>query len=210
MERRKRRVLVDDMRIGVLGGTFDPPHIGHLVIAEAARSKLGLSTVYFIPARQPPHKLDQPVTLMEHRLAMLRLALGDNPFFTLSLVEADRPGPSYTVDTIRELGQESPTGTEIFFIEGTDSLAALPTWHRPAELIQLCKLAVLQRPGYRADMQALQAQFPGIRSRVVFIHSPELSLSSHELQDRCRAGRPLKYLVPDGVADYIAEHTLYR
>ncbi len=198
------------MRIGILGGTFDPPHIGHLVIAEEARSALSLARVYFVPARQPPHKLDQQVTPLEDRLAMLRLAVDDNPFFTISLVEANRPGPSYTVDTIRELRKEFPPFTEIFFIEGMDSLAALPTWHHPEELIQLCYLAVLKRPGFEADLDALEAVVPGVKSRVVFIPAPELEISSHELQSRCRAGHSLEYLVPKGVDEYIAEHHLYE
>ncbi len=197
------------MRIGILGGTFDPPHIGHLVIAEEARSELGLARVYFIPARRPPHKLDEPVTPLEDRVEMLRLALGGNPFFSLSLVEANRPGPSYTVDTLRELRQELPDSTDLFFIMGMDSLVELPTWHQPAELIKLCLLAVLKRPGYSADMESLEKQIPGIGSRVVFIPSPEVEISSTELQARCRAGLSLKYLVPDSVAEYIREHGLY-
>ncbi|MGE5138531.1 MAG: nicotinate-nucleotide adenylyltransferase, partial [Rudaea sp.] len=181
------------MRIGILGGTFDPPHIGHLVIAEEARSKLELARVYFIPARRPPHKLDEPVTPLEHRVEMLRLALDGNPFFSLSLIEANRPGPSYTLDTLRELRQEFPPSTELYFIMGMDSLVELPTWHEPAELIRLCRLAVLKRPGYRADMESLDKQIPGIASRVVFIPSPELELSSTELHARCRAGLSLEY-----------------
>ncbi len=197
------------MRIGILGGTFDPPHIGHLVIAEEARSELDLARVYFIPARRPPHKLDEPVTPLEDRVEMLRLALRGNPFFSLSLVEANRPGPSYTVDTLRELRQELPDSTDLFFIMGMDSLVELPTWHQPAELIKLCLLAVLKRPGYSADMESLEKQIPGIGSRVVFIPSPGLEISSTELQARCRAGLSLKYLVPDSVAEYIREHGLY-
>jgi nicotinate-nucleotide adenylyltransferase len=198
------------MRIGILGGTFDPPHIGHLVIAEEAREKLALAHVYFVPARQPPHKLDEPVTPFEDRLAMLRLALDENPFFTLSLVEANRPGPSYTVDTLRELRRELPPATELYFIMGMDSLVNLPTWHRPQELIELCRLAVLRRPGYSADMDALEEKIPGIKACVVFIPAPELEISSTELQERVRAGHSIEYLVPDGVAQYIAEHHLYE
>ncbi len=198
------------MRIGILGGTFDPPHIGHLVIAEQAREKLKLDRVYFIPAREPPHKLNQVITPLADRVAMLRLALDENPFFTLSLVEAERPGPSYTVDTLRELRCELPAGTELFFIMGMDSLANLPTWHQPGELIQLCQLAVLRRPGYLADMQALEKKIPGLAARVVFIPAPELELSSTELQALVRAGQSIQYMVPDAVAEYIQEHHLYE
>ncbi len=198
------------MRIGILGGTFDPPHIGHLIIAEEAREKLGLDRVIFIPAPQPPHKLDEPVTPLQDRVAMLRLSLRNNPYFSLSLVEAERPGPSYTVDTLRVLRAEYPPEAELFFIMGMDSLVQLPTWHEPRELIALCMLAVLRRPGYAADLLALDRQIPGIASRVVFIPAPEIDLSSSELQAQVRAGESIRYLVPDGVAEYIAEHKLYQ
>ncbi len=198
------------MRIGILGGTFDPPHIGHLIIAEEAREKLELDRVYFIPARQPPHKLGQPVTPLEDRVAMLRLALRYNPFFSLSLIEADRPGPSYTSDTLRELRADFPPETGLFFIMGMDSLEQLPTWHEPREIVALCMLAVLGRPGYTADLEALEQQIPGIKSRVVFIPAPEIELSSSELEARIRAGQSVRYLVPDGVPDYITEHHLYQ
>ncbi len=198
------------MRIGILGGTFDPPHIGHLVIAEGAREKLALARVYFIPARQPPHKLDEIVSPLEDRVAMLRLALDENPFFSMSLIEAQRPGPSYTVDTLRELRHELPPATELFFIMGMDSLANLPTWHRPCELIELAQLAVLGRPGYTADLDALEKEIPGLKSRVVFISASELEISSTELQARVRVGQSIRYLVPDGVAEYIEVHHLYE
>ncbi len=198
------------MRIGILGGTFDPPHIGHIAIAEAAQRALDLAEVIFVPAREPPHKLDQRVTPLKDRLAMLRLALRDHPTFTLSLIEAERAGPSYTVDTLRELRAQFPPSTEIFFIEGEDSLGALPTWHKPHELIQLCKLAVLQRPGYTVDLDALEKQVPGVKARVVFINAPEIEISSHELQARCREGRSLRGFVPEGVDEYITQYHLYE
>ncbi len=198
------------MRIGILGGTFDPPHIGHLIIAEEAREKLGLARVYFIPARQPPHKLNEIVSPLEDRVAMLRLSLDENPFFTISLIEAQRPGPSYTVDTLRELRRELGPSTELFFIMGMDSLENLPTWHHPCELIELAQLAVLRRPGYAADLDALEEKIPGLESRVLFITAPELEVSSTELQARVQAGQSIRYLVTDGVAEYIEAHHLYR
>lgn len=197
------------MRIGILGGTFDPPHIGHLVIAEEARVKLSLAKVYFVPARQPPHKMDEPVSPLADRVAMLRLALDDSPFFVLSLVEANRPGPSYTVDTVRQLNAEFPPATELFFIMGMDSLADLPTWHKPNDLIEMCHLAVLKRPGYSADLEGLERRIPGIKSKVLFIPAPELEISSSDLQGRVRRGLSIHYMVPDGVADYIVQHHLY-
>lgn len=198
------------MRTGILGGTFDPPHIGHLLIAEESRSRLELDLVLFIPARQPPHKLNHPVTAFEHRLNMLRLALDSNPFFTLSLVEAERPGPSYTVDTLRELREKSSAGDELYFIMGSDSLVELPTWHEPQELIRLCYLAVLRRPGFEPDLKALEEIIPGLTSRVVFIPAPPFEISSTEIHTRCEEGADIRYLVPNGVAGYIDEHGLYR
>lgn len=198
------------MRIGVLGGTFDPPHIGHLVIAEEARQELGLAKVYFVPAREPPHKKGEPISPMSDRVAMLRLALAENPFFVLSLVEADRPGPSYTVDTVRQLYGEFPPATELFFVLGMDSLAALPSWHEPKRIIEYCTLAVLRRPGYSADLDSLERQIPGLKSKVVFIPAPELEISSSDLQARVRAGLSIQYMVPDCVAEYILDHHLYE
>lgn len=197
------------MRIGILGGTFDPPHIGHFVIAEEAREKLRLAKVYFVPAREPPHKRGEPVSPFEDRVAMLRLALDDHPFFALSMVEANRPGPSYTTDTVRQMLSEFPPATEIFFVMGMDSLAALPTWHEPGELIKLCHLAVLRRPGYSADMNKLEREIPGLRSRVDFIPAPELEISSSDLQARVREGQSIRFMVPTCVSEYIAEHKLY-
>ena len=198
------------MRIGILGGTFDPPHIGHLVIAEEALEKLQLERVYFVPAQQPPHKLGELISPFADRVAMLQLALNANPAFTLSLIEANRPGPSYTVDTLRELRREFPPEAELFFVMGLDSLANLPTWYHPHELIELCQLAVLSRPGYTVDLDALEARIPGLRSRVVFIPAPELDISSTELHARVRAGHSIQYMVPKEVARYIAEHRLYK
>jgi nicotinate-nucleotide adenylyltransferase len=198
------------MRVGILGGTFDPPHIGHLVIAEEAREKLSLAMVFFVPAREPPHKKGEPISPLKDRVAMVRLALDDHPFFALSLAEAGRPGPSFTVDTLRQLLDEFPPATELYFVMGMDSLAALPTWHEPGKLIQLCTLAVLRRPGYSANMEELERDIPGLASRVVFIPAPELEISSTDLQARVRSGLSIQYMVPGCVAEYVAEHHLYE
>jgi nicotinate-nucleotide adenylyltransferase len=198
------------VRIGILGGTFDPPHLGHLLIAEEAREKLDLARVYFVPARQPPHKLEEPVSPFQDRVAMLQLALDANPFFTVSLVEAERPGPSYTVDTLRELRREFPPDTELYFIMGLDSLTELSTWREPRAIIELAQLAVLRRPGYIVNLDRLEEQIPGLRSRIVFILGTDLDISSTELQARVRAGKSIHYMVPDAVADYISAQHLYR
>jgi nicotinate-nucleotide adenylyltransferase len=163
-----------------------------------------------VPAREPPHKRGEPVSSLEDRVAMLRLALDDHPFFVLSLVEANRPGPSYSVDTVRQMLNEFPPATELFFVMGMDSLAALPTWHDPSGLIGLCKLAVLKRPGYSADIEKLARVIPGLEARVVFIPAPELEISSSDLQARVRQSLSIEYMVPDCVAEYIAEHHIYK
>ena len=198
------------MRVGVLGGTFDPIHIGHLVAAEEVRAQLGLDRVVFVPAGLPPHKLTDDVSQVDHRLAMVKLAIASNPYFTVSRVDIDRFGPCYTVDTIELLRDEwgSPD-VELYFIMGSDSLADILTWRKPERLIRLCRLAVMERPGYRVDMDELERLLPGITSRVHFINSPQLDISSTDIQRRVREGLPIKYQVPEAVEDYICEHELY-
>ena len=197
------------MRVGVLGGTFDPIHIGHLVAAEEVRAQLSLDRVVFVPAGLPPHKLTNDISSVEHRLAMVRLAIASNPYFTVSRVDIDRFGPCYTVDTIELLRDEWGGDVELYFIMGSDSLADVPTWHRPERLIRLCRLAVVERPGYQVDMEELERMLPGITSRVHFINSPQLDISSSDIQKRVQQGLPIKYQVPEAVEDYIYEHELY-
>lgn len=197
-------------RFGVLGGTFDPPHIGHLVIAQEALTQLGLSQVIFAPTRQPPHKIGNAITPIEHRLEMVRLAIAANPRFALSRVDVDRDGPTYTVDTIRLLRQEWGNNVEIYFVMGLDSLANILTWHTPDELIRLCRLAVFNRPGFSANVGELELKLPGLSERVDLLASPALDIAASDLQRRVRAGQSIKHLVPDAVAAYIAEHGLYR
>ncbi len=198
------------MRIGVLGGTFDPIHIGHLVIAEEARVELELEQVVFIPAGLPPHKLDYPLSPVEHRLAMVELAIASNPRFTISRVDIDRPGPSYSVDTIELLRGQWGAGVGIYFIMGSDSLRDILTWHEPQRLIRLCYFAVVNRPGYQADLEELETFLPGIASRVRMLHAPELAISSTEIRRRVHEGLPIKYQVPEAVEAYICQHHLYE
>ncbi len=197
------------MKVGILGGTFDPPHIGHLVIAQEAMNYLQLSQVVFVPTRQPPHKPTDEITPIDLRLDMVRLAIARNPRFTLSRVDVDRKGPTYTVDTMRILRRQYGEGTDLYFIMGMDSLVNLPTWYEPAVLIRLCWLAVLNRPGYRADLDELERKLPGIRERVIFIPSPALEVSATDLQRRVRHGEPIDHLVPEAVCAFIHEHGLY-
>ncbi|TEU18233.1 MAG: nicotinate-nucleotide adenylyltransferase [Anaerolineales bacterium] len=198
------------MRVGVLGGTFDPIHIGHLVSAEEARVELELERVVFIPAGLPPHKLDHVMSPMEYRLAMVELAIASNPHFAVSRVDIDRFGPCYTVDTIELLKDEWGGGVEIYFIMGSDSLLDILTWHDPRRLIRLCRFAVVSRPGYQVDFDELDALLPGVASRVQMLNAPELAISSTDIQRRVREGLSIKYQVPEAVENYIYRHKLYQ
>jgi nicotinate-nucleotide adenylyltransferase len=198
------------MRVGVLGGTFDPIHIGHLVSAEEARGELELERVVFIPAGLPPHKLDHVVSPAEHRLAMVELAIASNPHFTVSRVDMDRFGPCYTVDTIELLRNEWGSGVKVYLIMGSDSLLDILTWHNPRRLIRLCRFAVVSRPGYQVDINELDALLPGVASRVQMLNAPELAISSTDIQRRVREGLSIKYQVPEAVEDYIYQHKLYQ
>lgn len=197
-------------RVGVLGGTFDPPHIGHLILAEEAWWQLGLDHVLLVPAGDPPHKRGAPLSAAAHRVRMVELAIADNPHFELSRVDVDRPGPHYTIDMIHLLRRQLGPETEIFFLMGLDSLVELPNWHRAADLIAACHLAALTRPAVELDWERLERALPGIRKRVVLLDMPELEIASHVLQQRVRAGRPIRYQVLPAVEEYIREKGLYR
>ena len=201
-------------RVGLLGGTFDPIHYGHLVIAEEVRTVLHLAEMVFVPAGHPPHKPGRIVTEAQHRLAMLELAIASNPHFTISLVDLERPGPSYTVETLQMLRQQWGTQTDIYFVIGGDSLEDLLEWYDPASILQqLTALVAVQRPGYEEaagyrDM--LEARLPGIKQRLIMVQAPQLDISATDLRQRVAEGRPIKYQTPEGVEQYIIEHGLYR
>jgi nicotinate-nucleotide adenylyltransferase len=193
--------------VGILGGTFDPIHIAHLAIAEEAREALGLAKVLFIPAAMPPHKVDRPVSDPEHRMAMVELAIADNPAFEASRIELGRTGPSYTVDTLEALGRE---GADLVLILSVEAFRELRTWHRPERILELAQLAVVPRDGFPdANRAYLAEHFPGSEDRATFLTGPRLRLSASELRDRAANGRSLRYLVPDAVAAYIGDHALY-
>jgi nicotinate-nucleotide adenylyltransferase len=198
------------MRIGVFGGTFDPPHHGHLVAAEEVRDQLELNRVLFVPAGAPPHKLGKVLSPVHHRLAMVELAIQSNPAFEVSRIDIERTGPSYSVDTLRLLREQYSPEAEFFFIMGLDSLGEIATWHSPEVLIQLCRLAVVDRPWYDINMKALEAAVPGIGQQVQFVHIPGLAIASSDLQRRVAEGRTIKYQVPPAVEAYIYQHRLYR
>jgi nicotinate-nucleotide adenylyltransferase len=196
------------MNIGVLGGTFDPVHIGHLIIAEEARLKLGLSKVLFVPAGQPWLKQDRNITPAVHRVEMVRRAIADNPFFELSTLEVERAGPSYTVDTLTMLGKQLGSRASLFFILGRDTLAELPLWKEPQKVVQLCRLVVPPRLGSR-DLKHLEKAIPGLLERVIQLDMPVIGISSSEIRQRIAQGLPIRYLVPPAVEKYITEHRMY-
>ncbi len=197
------------MNIGILGGTFDPIHIGHLVVAEEARTKLGLSEVLFVPAGQPWLKQARDITPAAHRVEMVRRAIADNPYFKLSTLEVDHPGPSYTVDTLTLLQDQLSSESSLFFILGRDTLAELPLWKEPRKVIQLCRLVVPPRLGSR-DLRHLEEAIPGLLDKVIQLDMPVIGISSSEIRHRIAQGLPIRYLVPSVVEKYIAEHRIYQ
>jgi nicotinate-nucleotide adenylyltransferase len=182
--------------LGLFGGTFDPIHWGHLLLAESARDALGLSHLQFVPARLPPHKQDRQVTSTEHRLAMLELAIAGNDAFGLCRWELAQPGPSYTVDTLRHMRSEG--WGPIYLLIGGDSLAQLPSWREPETIRQLATLVVVDRPGWNPETTGVQV-----------LALPQIDISSTAIRERLRTGRSIRYWVPEAVRTYIAEQGLY-
>ncbi len=198
------------MNIGVLGGTFDPIHRVHIMVAEEARAQLDLSEVLFVPTAQTPLKEDSSISAVEHRVQMVRLAIADYSYFKLSTIEIDRPGPSYTVDTIAQLRDELGAGYELFFIVGWDSLAQLPRWKEPSRLIQMCRLVAVPRPGCSLpDPNSLETVIPGLSKRLIVLYKPEVDISATEIRERVTQGLSIGHLVPEPVAEYIKQHKLY-
>lgn len=193
-----------------MGGTFDPIHVGHLAVAEEAREALRLDRVLFVPAGQPPHKLPGAVSPVRDRVAMVQLAIADNPAFELSRVEIDRQGPSFTVDTVEALARANP-GVELHLILSAETFGELPSWHEPDRLFEAARMAVVPREGYPApDPAWIAGAFPGREDRVDYLAGPRLGLSSTALRARVAAGRSIRYLVPPAVEAYIVDHHLYR
>ncbi len=209
-------VAPDDRRVGILGGTFDPIHYGHLVIAEQVREALGLDRVLFVPAGIPPHKPDAELTAAADRAAMVELAIAGNPGFAICRVELERDGPSYTVDTVGELVAEAArrgVARDFFFILSSEALAGLHAWHEPLRLMNLCRLAVVPRPGAPLPDRAwLESHLPAgaAADRVECIETVPLAHSASDVRDRAAAGRSIRYLVPPAVEAYIRQHRLYR
>lgn len=200
--------------VGLLGGTFDPIHHAHLIMAEEVRTTLGLAQMVFIPAGEPPHKMSRQVTSAYHRMAMVELAIAANPHFTISRVEVDRSGPSYLVDTLHLLHEQWGPESELSFIIGWDSLEDLPSWYKPREILdQLAHLIAVRRPGYVDDMaynDKLEARLPGLHDKLTVVPLPQLDISSTDIRQRVAQGRPIKYQVPEAVEHYIQAHDLYQ
>ncbi len=208
------RPIPDMRRVGLMGGTFDPIHYGHLVVAEEVRATLDLAEMVFIPTGQPPHKQEGTVTASQHRFAMLELAMGSNPHFSISRVELDRPGPSYTVETLRLLRKQWGRQTALYFIIGWDSLEELTTWYNPAGILeQLAYLVAVHRPGHQEEpgyRKRLEERLPEIKQRLLTMPAPQLDISATDLRLRAAEGRPIKYQTPEAVENYIVQHGLYR
>jgi nicotinate-nucleotide adenylyltransferase len=195
-------------RIGILGGTFDPVHNGHLHIADALRTALNLDRVLWVPAGRPPHKSDQIVSSDRDRLAMLELALAGSATDEISSIDIDRSGPSYTADTLEILAERFPSA-RIFFLMGEDSLRDLPTWHHPERILRVAELAVAGRPGVETDLESLDLQVPGVGQRVQVVPTEEVAISSSDIRRRVRENQSIRGLVPALVEAYIRDHGLY-
>jgi nicotinate-nucleotide adenylyltransferase len=196
-------------RIGVFGGSFDPVHVGHLIVAEVLRHALALERVLFLPAGRPPHKPTQELAADADRLAMLNLALAGAPYFEISTVDLDRPGPSYTAESLRVLRGQLPPDCELYFLIGQDSLRDFPTWHAPAAIAGLARLGVALRPGVVATVEAVNRAVPDTSGRVELVPVPLIDVASRTIRANIRAGGPYRFQVPPAVADYIAERGLY-
>ncbi len=188
------------MRIGILGGTFDPVHIGHLIIAEEARCRLRLDQVIFVPARTSPLKQGGDGLFDDQaRYAMVCAAIASNPAFAVSRIDLDRQPPSYTVDTLRLMRAELGPQHEYYFVLGADSLLTLAEWRSPREIIRMARLAVVSRPGYPPDVDRLEARIPGITAATVILEGPTVGISSTDIRRRLQNGLSVRYLVPDAV-----------
>jgi nicotinate-nucleotide adenylyltransferase len=201
---------VSDQRVGVLGGTFDPPHVGHLWLGTLAADALDLDRVLFMPAAQPPHKLDVPMSSVTDRLAMTRAAIAGDPRFEVCGIEVERPGPSYTVDSMAELLGRHPAA-QLYLLMAADSLAQIDSWREPDRLLSLVEWAVGPRPGSQLPPHAdLERRFGAAASRIHLLEGPSLDVSASEIRSRVAAGRAIRYLVPVAVEALIAERGLYR
>ncbi len=198
------------MRLGILGGTFDPVHRGHLALARAGRDELGLDEVLLLPAGQPWRKAGRTIAADEHRLAMLRRALEGEAAFQVSMMELERPGPSYTADTLEARRDDRPED-ELFFLLGEDALMDLPNWSRPQRILELARLAVARRADSSPEaLEEAERRLLGLGERVIWLKMPAVAVSATEIRERVRGGQPIGNLVPATVEEYIRKQRLYR
>ena len=198
------------MDIGVLGGTFDPVHWGHLKIAEVAVQRLDLNRILFMPAGEPWLKAEKEIAPSQHRKKMLELAIEGNPRFTISTIELDRPGATYTVETLEMLHAGAGSDTDIYFLMGWDSLLQLPQWKRPLEIIRMCRIVAFTRSGMGPpDLEMLEEKVPGITRNAIILDMPPVDISSSDIRDRVSKGLPIEDLVPESVEEYIRNNRLY-
>jgi nicotinate-nucleotide adenylyltransferase len=198
------------MRLGVFGGTFDPPHIGHMILASEAHFQLNLDRVLWVLTPEPPHKREREVTSLDRRLALLNAALGDDPAFELSRVDIDRRAPHFAADTVGLLKTQYPDSSLVYLM-GSDSLVELPTWHTPQAFVeQVNEIGIMRRPGWDPDLEKLELLIPTISPKYRFIDVPQIEISSTHLRSAIREGMPFRYYLPGPVFDLIEDWGLYR
>jgi nicotinate-nucleotide adenylyltransferase len=198
------------MRIGIFGGTFDPPHVGHLILAEECRSQLALDKLLWVVTNLPPHKQNVTISPVKDRIELVKLSIADNPGFELSLVDVDRPGPHYALDTVRLIREQYPEA-ELFYLMGGDSLHDLPSWHRAQEFLAACDgLGVMRRHQDRVDLESLDSLLPGIKAKVHVVEAPILEIASHQIRLRIHDGEAYRYYLTDRVYRALQDLDLYR
>jgi nicotinate-nucleotide adenylyltransferase len=198
------------MRLGIFGGTFDPPHLGHLILAEEARYQLNLDRILWLLTPVSPLKMDAVVSPWEQRLELLEAALQDNSSFEVSRIDIDRPQPHYAYESVKILKKEYP-GEPLIYLIGGDSLGDLPSWERPGELTALCdQIGVMHRPGSPIDLDRLEKQVPGLTSKVAWVESPLIEISGRGIRKRLHTGDPVRYYLPGAVYQIIQDKGLYR
>lgn len=205
----KGELTMGKKRVGIFGGTFDPIHMGHLIVAETIMDEFHLDKVVFIPAAVPPHKLDKQISPAKHRYMMTMLATCSNPRFQVSDMEMHRQGPSYSRDTLAQLIEEHGRDTEFYFIVGADSVENLHTWNRIDELLTMCHFIGASRPGCMPDMEKIAQRFGPLVEKIHCLETPELEISSTEIRHRVGQKRTIRYIVPETVEQYIYKEKLY-
>jgi len=198
------------MRIGIFGGTFDPPHVGHLILAEECRSQLRLDLLLWVVTDNPPHKRYTNVSPIEQRVALVEKAIHGNPAFLLSRIDIDRPGPHYAIDTMNLLHKEYPD-SQLFYLMGGDSLHDLPTWQRPQDFLRVCDgIGVMRRHEDEVDLESLEKVMPGISKKVNIVEAPILEISSKQIRQRISEGMGYRYYLRDAVYKAILDLGLYK